>query len=98
MRLCLLFYKQICILTIGISLLSCVILWQASSIYFVVVPLLGKLLTNVLIGVYLLLFEPGQFIFYHNLGYPKYKLLAIVFALDFSAWLVLTSFTIYVKA
>jgi len=94
MRAALTFYRTLALPLIGISLATVFQVWQAQSGYFVFRVLWVKVLTSIVIGTYIVLFKPAQFIFYNNLGISRTQLLLFAFALDFLIWLLLIIATV----
>ena len=93
MRVCLIFYRTVALPLVTISLVSAYQVWQAHSVYFIIPVFWVKILTTVIIGVFITVFRSEQFIFFYNLGYSRVKLYGFSFLFDFMIWSVLMCIT-----
>ena len=94
MRVILTFYKNFLWFVLGISLFGCYLIWVYGSWQFMITVFWIKIVTNILLGLYILIFHPEQFYFFLNLGYSKMKLYTLTFILDMAIWFVLSVLTI----
>ena len=88
MKVCLVFYRTVALPLIGISLITAYQVWQAQSAYFVFRVLWVKLLTSIVIGIYVAIFRHNQFLFFSNLGITQARLLITSFVVDFCIWML----------
>ena len=96
MRAFFVFYRTLALPLIGISLVCAHQVWQAQTGFFVFRVLWVKFLTSIVIATYIAIFQSGQFIFYNNLGYSRWRLLLSVFGFDFVIWVLLMIATVQV--
>jgi hypothetical protein len=89
MRVCMTFYRTVAFPLIAISLICALQVWYAQTGLFVFRVFWAKIITSMLIAIYIALFRNEQFIFYNNLGYSRTSVLLYSFAFDFLIWLVM---------
>jgi hypothetical protein len=94
MNAMLLFYRNFLWFANSISLFGCLLICIYGGWQFAIAVFWTKIGTNVLLGLYVELFQHEQFIFFNNLGYTKVQLYGSSFALDMLAWFTLTILTI----
>ena len=94
MKATLLFYRSFCFTSIFISLINCFLLSQSNLIYFAFALFPSKVITNILIGIFLNMFQSQQLNFYCNLGMSKVVLLGLSFLFDMVVWTILILLTI----
>jgi len=87
------FYRTLAFPLIGISLICAHQVWQSQSVYFIYRVLWVKVLTSIVIGVYIALFRSSQFIFYNNLGYSRTEVFLFSFGVDFMLWVLIMALT-----
>src|SRR5688572_17731564 len=87
------FYRNFSWFVLGISLFGCWLIWIYGSWQFM--PMFWtKVLTNILLGLFIHVFSPGQFNFFNNLGYSKSRLYVFTFIFDMVIWFLLSWLTI----
>lgn len=91
MRVCLTFYRTVALPLITISLICAHQVWQAQNVYFIVPVFWLKIITSMIIGIFIILFRADQFIFFYNLGYSRVRLFTVSFLFDFMIWIFFMS-------
>jgi hypothetical protein len=94
MRIVLTFYRNFLWFVVGISMFGCYLLFIYGSWQFIVAVFWLKLVTNILLGLYIHIFSPEQLYFFHNLGYNKSRLYSHTFILDMIIWFLMSWITI----
>jgi len=94
MRACHIFYRTLALPLISVSVICAAQVVMAQTALFVFRVFWEKVLTSIVIAIYIAIFRSEQFVFYNNLRFSRTKLLVSTFSLDFLAWVLLMSFTI----
>jgi hypothetical protein len=87
------FYRNFVWLASFFTLVSCHLTFLYGGL-FVVYTIWMKVLTNIVLALYIHIFHPDQYIFYNNLGFDKARLYILTFIFDFIVWVTLTFLTI----
>ena len=94
-QILLIFYRNICRLTISVSLFLCFLFWQAGDTKWLGMFIWTKVITNALALLFIHLFSRHKLYFYHNLGYTTTRLYLTALALDLVLWIALMILTSY---
>lgn len=94
MQVILIFYQNFIWLALAISLMGCWFIGMYGSWQYIVVMFWIKVITNVLLGLFIHIFSPSQFYFFQNLGYNKESLFTHTFILDMGIWFTMSWLTI----
>jgi hypothetical protein len=86
MAVILTFYRNFVWLVNFVTLLGCYLIWLNGSWSFVIVVFWIKLLTNIILGLYIHIFHEDQYAFFQNLGFNKLQLYVFTFILDMTIW------------
>jgi hypothetical protein len=87
------FYRNINLVTIGVSLFICFLFWQAGETKWLGMFLWTKLITNSLALLFFHLFSSNRLYFFHNLGYTTLRLYLVSFCVDLMVWTTLMTVT-----
>jgi hypothetical protein len=94
MNVILLFYRNFLWFANFISLFGCLLIWAYGGWQFAIAVFWTKVGTNILLGLYVELFQHEQFYFFYNLGYSKMQLYSASFLLDMLIWFLQSLITI----
>jgi hypothetical protein len=82
------FYRNFLIPCSAISAIGFSFQFASGSPYFVTITFWMKVITNVLLGLYVHFFKSETLVFYHNLGLTRQQLYGGAFILDIGIWLL----------
>lgn len=85
MRTLLTFYRTVAFPLLLITVICAAQVWTSGSAYFVFRVFWMKVITTLIIGIYIAIFRSEQFIFFNNLGYTRTRVFVVGFVLDFVA-------------
>jgi len=94
MRVIFSFYRNFIWFVTGISMFGCYMMWLYGSAAFMIFVFWVKIVTNILLGLYVNIFHDSQFYFYYNLGFSRTRLFAATFMLDMLIWILMSVLTI----
>jgi hypothetical protein len=73
---------------------GCYLLLMYGSWQFIVMAFWLKVITNILLGLYIHIFSSEQFYFFHNLGFNKTRLYSSTFVVDMLIWSLMSWITL----
>jgi hypothetical protein len=94
MNVILTFYRNFVSIASFVTILGCYLVWFSGSWTSITVVFWAKLCTNIVMGLFIYIFNPDQFTFFHNLGFSKFRLFTFTFLIDMFIWGMLSFFTI----
>jgi hypothetical protein len=86
------FYKNFAIACISISLIGGVLTNSSESISYTLLFTIGKIISNILIGVLFHAFKSNLLYYYYNLGFSLKSIYALVMLLDLGIYLMILLF------
>jgi len=94
MRAAFAFYRNFIWIANAISIFGCFTILLNGKPTFIIPVFWMKICTNILLGIYVNVFQDEQFYFYYNLGFTRKRLFALAFAIDLSVWICMTLLTL----
>lgn len=88
MQVIITFYRNFYLVTIPVTAINCGVLITSGSPYLIFWLAIGKIATNLLLGIYFHLFRSDQLNFFHNLGFSTISIYSTTFLLDLVIWLI----------
>ena len=97
MRVLLTFYQNFNLISITVTVITCVLILLSGSPYYIVMAFWIKVISNAGLLGHIHFFRPHQFDFFLNLGYSQKQLYLRSLAIDFGIWFILAYTTLKMR-